>query len=210
MEFYSVEIPQRLQPSFVLSVERDELGIAAGLQDRVIQVYGGAVYMDFAQESTVDIDGYECGVYEPLDISQLPNVYLAYSTRRGNPTEAMHVPLRARYEAGEPAVVEAMETFAGFAAQGRERILAGQGGAVKELVDNNFDLRRKMCTVQGECVLPENHIQMIEAARQVGASAKFAGSGGAIIGTYADDAMFEELQRALALIDCITIKPDIG
>ena len=29
----------------------EELGITAGLQDRVVQVYGGLVYMDFARES---------------------------------------------------------------------------------------------------------------------------------------------------------------
>lgn len=34
-------------PAFVLSVESDELGIAAGLQDRVVQSYEGAVHMDF-------------------------------------------------------------------------------------------------------------------------------------------------------------------
>ena len=50
MEFYGVEIPRRVQPSLVLSVETEELGIAAGLQDRVIQVYEGLVYMDFAEE----------------------------------------------------------------------------------------------------------------------------------------------------------------
>ena len=40
MEFYAVEIPREVQPSLVLSVETGELGITAGLQDRVIQVYG--------------------------------------------------------------------------------------------------------------------------------------------------------------------------
>ena len=54
MEFYEVEIPLEVQPSLVLSVERDELGIAAGLQDRVIQVYEGLVYMDFDRERERD------------------------------------------------------------------------------------------------------------------------------------------------------------
>ena len=45
-----MEIPLHVQPSLVLSVETDELGIVAGLQDRVIQVYEGLVYMDFARE----------------------------------------------------------------------------------------------------------------------------------------------------------------
>ena len=47
MEFYSVKIDRHIQPNLVLSVENDELGIPAGLQDRVIQVYEGVVFMDF-------------------------------------------------------------------------------------------------------------------------------------------------------------------
>jgi glucuronokinase len=47
MEFYGVEIPLEIQPTFVLSVEMEELGISGGLQDRVIQCYEGLVYMDF-------------------------------------------------------------------------------------------------------------------------------------------------------------------
>jgi len=35
-------------PEFILNIEKNELGIAAGLQDRVIQVYGGVVFMDFS------------------------------------------------------------------------------------------------------------------------------------------------------------------
>ena len=50
MEFYGVEIPRQVPPSLVLSVETEELGIAAGLQDRVVQVYEGLVYMDFARD----------------------------------------------------------------------------------------------------------------------------------------------------------------
>ena len=47
MDFYGVAIPLEVQPSLVLAVEREDLGIGAGLQDRVIQVYEGMVYMDF-------------------------------------------------------------------------------------------------------------------------------------------------------------------
>ena len=53
MEFYGVDIPLPVQPTFVLSVE-GALGIAGGLQDRVIQCYEGMVYMDFAQENAKD------------------------------------------------------------------------------------------------------------------------------------------------------------
>ena len=42
-------IPIVDRPTLVLRAE-EELGITAGLQDRVIQVYGGLVYMDFERE----------------------------------------------------------------------------------------------------------------------------------------------------------------
>jgi len=38
LDFYDMTIPPEVMPSLVLSVEADQLGIAAGLQDRVIQV----------------------------------------------------------------------------------------------------------------------------------------------------------------------------
>ena len=47
MAFYGVEIPLEVLPTLALIAETDELGIKAGLQDRVIQVWEGCVYMDF-------------------------------------------------------------------------------------------------------------------------------------------------------------------
>lgn len=41
--------PVHERPNLVLNAE-EELGIAAGLQDRVVQVYGGIVFMDFGKE----------------------------------------------------------------------------------------------------------------------------------------------------------------
>jgi glucuronokinase len=50
---------------------------------------------------------------------------------------------------------------------------------------------------------------MVEAARAVGASAKFTGSGGAIVGTYQDEAMYRRLQEQLAGIGVEVLKPEI-
>src|SRR5687767_4791017 len=41
MQFYEADIPKNRMPGLILSVEREELGIQAGLQDRVIQTYEG-------------------------------------------------------------------------------------------------------------------------------------------------------------------------
>lgn len=204
MDFYNISIPREILPSLVLSVETDQLGIAAGLQDRVVQVYGGAVFMDFARESMQVCDGLLCGLYEPLDPALLPPLYLAFSEDAGEPTEVMHNNLRTRYDQREPAVVDAMSEFAQLAQDARDHLLAGRTDRISALIDRNFDLRRSICK------LPTGHVEMIEAARSVGASGKFAGSGGAIIGVYESDEMFENLGRVLGKLGCRVIKPIVG
>ena len=203
MEFYGVEIPLQLQPSLALSVETEELGIAAGLQDRVVQTYEGLVYMDFAKQREREICGLKCGHYHSLDPALLPPLYVAYSTRQGEPTEIIHNDLRTRFEQGEPAVLEAMVRFAELSVEAREALENGDSERLGKLIDENFDLRRSICR------LPRGQVQMVETARQAGATAKFSGSGGAIIGTYPDEAIFERLQDELSAIGCRIIRPRI-
>ncbi|NLF68611.1 MAG: GHMP kinase [Candidatus Anammoximicrobium sp.] len=204
MEFYGVEIPRYLQPSLALAVETEQLGIVAGLQDRVIQVYGGLVYMNFAPEVMREECGYRYGVYEPLDPALLPPLYLAYSEEEGEPTEATHRPLRVRFEQGDPDVVAAMQKFAGLTDEARKALLAGEGKHLARLIDENFDTRRSICQLQPA------HLRMVKTARRAGASAKFAGSGGAILGTYQDEAMYARLKQDLQAIGCRVLKPTIG
>ena len=204
MEFYDVEIPREVQPSLVLSVETGELGITAGLQDRVIQVYGGVVAMDFSQDAMRDIHGFDCGVYEPLDPNTMPPLYVAYSTDAGEPTEVFHNRLRERYDAGEPEVTGGMSRFAELAIEAREALESGDAGRLGAAIDANFDIRRSICG------LPSGHIEMVEAARSVGATAKFAGSGGAIIGTCPDESAYEQIVECLGAIGCEVFRPRIA
>jgi glucuronokinase len=201
MEFYDVAIPPEVQASLALSVEVEELGIAAGLQDRVIQVYEGLVYMDFAEERMRETNGLRHGAYERLDPALLPPVYLAYKADVSEPTEVFHNDIRGRFQRGEPAVVGAMRTFAGLAERARAALVAGDHAELARLMDANFDTRRSIYQ------LPAGQVEMVETARRCGASAKFAGSGGAIVGTCRDEAMYAELQKALVAIGCVVVKP---
>ena len=201
MEFYQVEIPKQVQPSLALSVERDELGIAAGLQDRVIQVYEGLVYMDFSPEATTVRDGLECGRYEELDPNWLPPLYIAYREDASEPTERLHNDLQSRFARGEPDVVEAMAHFAHLAESAREALRLGDATELARIINENFDTRRRICE------LPREHVEMVERAREAGASAKFAGSGGAIVGTYQDQAMLERIEANLKPLQCRVIRP---
>jgi glucuronokinase len=196
--FYEVTIPREILPGLILSVERDELGIGAGLQDRVAQVYEGLTYMDFDKEFMAT---HGHGHYEPLDVGLLPLIYIAYQTELAESSEVFHNDIRKRYDSGEPLVVNAMLTFAELARQARGCLLQRDYATLGQLLNQNFDTRRRIYN------LNPKHIRMVELARELGASAKFAGSGGSIIGIYQDEAMFVRLKEAFEAEQCAVIKP---
>lgn len=202
MEFYDVVIPLPIQPTLILSVE-GALGIAGGLQDRVIQCYEGMVYMDFRKEKAQTLAGLTHYEYTPLDPALLPNVYVAYHAALSEPTEVFHNDIRGRYNRGDPQIIKAMDDFAQLAEDGRQAMLEGDIARLSQLMDANFDLRHSIS------VLAPWQVQMIETARSCGASAKFAGSGGAIVGVYQDAAMFQTLKQRMAAIGSRVIKPQI-
>ena len=198
--YFHVDIPLPIQANLVLETETKELAVPAGLQDRVIQSYEGLVYMDFSKE-IMDKQGY--GYYERLDPGLLPKVYVAYRTSLSEGTEVFHNNVRARWLAGDPEVVEAMKTWAGYAARGRTALLQRDYETLDHLINANFDLRAKICRIS------EGNLEMVHTARRLGATSKFAGSGGAIVGTYSSEAMYQELEAAMQAIGVAAIKPNI-
>lgn len=200
-QFYGVQIPLEDAPTLCLEAERDELGIQCGLQDRVIQMYEGCVFMDF-DKTLVESSGH--GRYERLDPVLLPHLYIAYDPQRAEVSGTYHKKLRVLFEEKKPDIVAAMGEFADIAQQGRDALLAGRLDRLPALVDANFDLRDRIFNVA-----PANR-NMVLAARSTGVSAKFAGSGGAIVGIYEDDAQYERLVQALGAIGCQTIRPTVA
>ncbi len=198
--FYGVTIPKEILPGLILSVEREELGIGAGLQDRVAQVYEGLTFMDFDKQFMAE---HGHGKYQPLDIGLLPPVYIAYQTELAESSEVFHNDIRKRYDSGEQKVIDAMDTVAGLAGQARDRLLNRDYEALAQLMNLNFDARQTIYN------LNPKHIRMIELARELGASANFAGSGGSIIGAYKDKAMFERIKKTFEAEHCAVIKPII-
>jgi glucuronokinase len=200
MEFYDVEIPKPILPNIILSAEADELGISAGLQDRVVQVFQGLVYMDF-DKNLIEARGY--GAYENLDPALLPNVYIAYRDSLSEGSEVVHNTIRQRWNAGDPEVVQAMRDFAEYTDRVKELLVAGRGAEIGKWLDKNFDRRRSITAIDPA------HLELIERARSAGASAKFSGSGGCIVGTYEDEEMFTALLKAFEGTDTVVMKPTI-
>jgi glucuronokinase len=200
-QYYSVDIPLPLQAKLALETETKELGVPAGPQDRVIQVYEGLVYMDFAKH-LMDSRGY--GEYERLDPALLSNVYLAYRTSLSEGTEVFHTNVRERWNSGDAAVRGAMEEWASYAEQGRAALLGGDAVALGKLIDANFDLRASIYAIS------KGNLEMIQTARAAGATSNFSGSGGAVTGTFEDDRMFLKLEESYAPLGIKVIRPKVN
>lgn len=201
MQFFGVSIPRELLPGVILSVEADELRIGAGLQDRVIQVYEGVVFMDFARER-MRREGH--GLYEPLAPSLLPPLFVAYNNNLAEGTEITHNDLRGRFDRGEPAVLDAIERWKELAQNARDLLCAGRGAAIGPLLDAAFDLRASLIAISG------GNLELIHCGRRLGACTQFAGSGGAVIGCYdGDPQRLARLRAAYEEIGAQLIVPEI-
>ena len=201
MRFFDVAIADPVLPGLILGVELDELAIGAGLQDRVIQVYEGVVYMDF-DEQVMGRCGH--GDYEPLDPAGLPPLFVVYHDHLAEGTEITHNDLRQRYDRREPAVRAGMQRFAALAAAARDLIVAGRGDRLGPLMDENFDLRARLCPISS------GNLRLIEIGRCEGAAVKFAGSGGAVVGAYdGDPGRLDRLRAAYRKFGATLVVPRI-
>ncbi|KAL0038745.1 hypothetical protein WJX79_006248 [Trebouxia sp. C0005] len=170
MQYHDIQdrIPLTERPQLILGAEA-ELGITAGLQDRVIQVYGGMMFMDFSPDT-----GHNR--FERLPVAQLPPLWLVYSNSPSD-SGAVHSPVKSRWLT-DLSVRREMAQIAALAEQGRAALAEGDMASLADLMDRNFDLRR---SIFGDNALGATNLHMIRLARSVGAAAKFTGSGGAIV-----------------------------
>jgi len=157
--------------------------------------------MDFGKMQSVN--GYLCGDYAALESTSLPPIYLAWSLTGGEPTEVFHNNLKQRYDAGESTVVNAMQELVDLTDESLVAVKTGDHARLSELMDRNFDIRQSISD------LNPHHVEMVRAARACGVSAKYAGSGGAIVGVCTEDKVFESLKQHLRSIGCEVVRPVI-
>ncbi len=175
MRFHRVPeetLPPAELAALALSVETRELGIAAGLQDRVVQCYGGLTYMDFAPDPPH---------YVRLASRLLPRFGLAWVSEKHMGTQEsgqVHTPVRFRWEQGDPLVRRVIGEIAQCAEEGRRALETGDTPRLARLMDRNFDLRRELF---GEGGAERHNVRLVEIARAAGFTAKLPGSGGAAL-----------------------------
>lgn len=181
-------------PRFALACETEELGVAAGLQDRVVQTHGGLVFMDF------DPTHPEGGRYEWLDPTGLPKLLVAWLDEAAAHSGHAHQTVAERHARGDLEVVETMAEIASLAHAARRALAEGDHAALGALMSRNFDLRRRIYS------LDPRHTALIECARDHGLHANYTGSGGAIVAVADDAAATDALARELEELGCGTLR----
>uniref|UniRef100_A0A4W3HD59 Glucuronokinase with putative uridyl pyrophosphorylase n=1 Tax=Callorhinchus milii TaxID=7868 RepID=A0A4W3HD59_CALMI len=176
MKFYDLtddDLQKPLRASFILNVETEELFITAGLQDRVVQVYEGLVYMDFSKE-LMETRGY--GNYLNMDISCAPQFWLAYL---GDPSDSGKIHSNVR-----------------------QRWLNGYGNCLRheeewETNNNIYDKNYFLClrSIYTDACLGNGNLRMVELGRKYGSAVKLPGSGGAVIGLCLDPDNLVDLKK---------------
>jgi glucuronokinase len=198
--FYEIYIAPATFANLVLSVETKELGISGGLQDRVAQAFEKPIYMNF-DKAIMDKQGY--GDYKVLNTNDFPPFYIAFRKNLSEGTEILHNNLKARFEIGEEKVLQSMTRWGQITEEFKSALQNQDRNSMHELINENFDLRKELVPIT------HGNIEMIELARSVGASAKFTGSGGAVIGTYTDEKMYGQLKDTMNNYEIEVIKPNI-
>jgi glucuronokinase len=176
-----------------LAVEVEECGIAAGLQDRIVQAREGLLFMDCGPT----------GTFEELDPARLPALYLAWLPAAAAPSGVVHAELRQRHAAGDPDVLAALSELAGLATGARDALVAGDRTELARCIDGSLELRRRLMPVDRRLT------DLARVARSVGASANSTGSGGAIVGVLPSEEQWPLLSERLRAAGCATLRPTV-
>ena len=183
---YGCELAPADLASFALAVETEDLGMVAGLQDRVAQAYQGLTFMDFGAGNC----------YEPLDPTLLPPLLIAWRPEAGGHSGEIHETLRERHRSGERVVHETMALLGDTARDARSALLERDLDRFAGCLDRTFELRTRILQLDPRCV------EMVELARRQGASANYTGSGGAIVAASVRPGQLESAERALTEAGC--------
>ena len=105
-------------------------------------------------------------------------MFLAY-TNKPSFSGNFHSNLRSRYQHDDKDVHLAVRQWTDLTDNALESIKSQDFGRLGELMNANFDVRRR---VVGDKGLGQSNLELISVGRDLKAPIKFPGSGGAVIG----------------------------
>ncbi len=181
-----------------LAVETQRLRIAAGLQDRVVQVHARPMLMRFDSDSTRAAPG----AFVPVTPGRAFRLIVAAHPGRPESSAVVHGDLRARFETGDTVVRAAMPLLAQHAEEAAEAFRSGDVGRLGAAMDATFDVRASIIDLAG------SHVAMVDDARAEGAHVNYTGSGGAIVALCPTSAIEDATRQSLKRLGCSIVSVD--
>lgn len=197
ISWFDVRIEPARLVELALAVEVEELGLAGGAMDRVIQVYEGLMFMDLREPRSE-------ASYRRLDPALLPPMFIAWDPQGGESSGAAHGALRARWDAGDPELVRIMASFRPLVDAGVAALEGGDIEGFGRCMARNFALRESFYPVS------DADREMVEIARRLDVVAKQCGSGGAVVGMPGRSGDWRRLQESLSEAGYRMIRPQLG
>lgn len=201
IRFYDVDIPIEEQPGMALAAEKG-LGITAGLQDRVVQIYGGAVRMNFDREF---MEKHGHGAYLRARTDIFPKLLLIYDPNRGCESGRMHNRTHLLFNNGDKSVIKAMNGLANLVQPGLDAMMKLDNGTLARLMRRNYRIRSELYGDE----IDGNTQRMIDIAEKHGCAAKLPGSGGSVIAMYDGDEQFHAIQSDAGAWNYKTVALDV-
>lgn len=178
-----VGIPHRyLLAETARYIELHGLKITCGYQDAYMTTFGGLNFMDFRGKlANRPLEEELYASIEPLAVhlknaDELP--FLLARTPVKRVSGAVHKPLRERWLAGEPAVVQGYQRIAELAQLGKKALLNEDWPQLGAMMNENHEIQRNL---GGSGESNERLIAAALAAGALGAKLAGAGEGGTII-----------------------------
>lgn len=183
----SAVCPPTHRPALLLAAEQD-LGIQAGLQDRIVQVFGGIVFADYSDLTADQSQAQTCPkgarvtrVYRNKT-QHPPLLFIVHPehTPPGKDSGQVHSNFKRRWDSGNmPELKTYMEEMAQLARSGVKAFEDEDWEKLGSLMDKTFALRRLMF---GDDGLGLENIKMVEQLKLKidNIHATLCGSGGAL------------------------------
>jgi glucuronokinase len=196
MAWFEITIEPAALVELALAAELEDLGIAAGPMDRVVQCYEGVMLMDLREPRSA-------ASYTRLAPEILPPLFVAWDPRGGRASGRVHEGVRRRWREGDEEVHRAMAVLGELVDSGAACLQRGDHVLFRELVDQNFDIRARLFPISK----PDR--EMVEIGRSRDAATKLCGSGGAVVGVPADPGEFGAIEKAYRNAGYQMIRPGV-
>lgn len=183
-------LDQRVVAALALRAETDDLGIAAGWQDRIVQAVRSPVLVDTASfDRCGDVD-----VPVVRRVRPVAPLVVGWLESAADESGTYHAGVRARSEAQHPRSDvwrSSLTELGDLARRAADAADADDRVTFAALADRTWSVRQSVVPLRAD------HTELVESVRRLGVAATTPGSGGSVVAVPLDDETVGRVTRHL-------------